>query len=84
MPDIKLPDGSIARFPDGMSDKTIEAVLQAQFATPPPTPQPAPHQRFGVHTTAEEQEFINIVPKDARTDFFSQHRTPRVLRRPPQ
>lgn len=31
MIEIKLPDGSIAQFPDGMADADIEAVLQQQF-----------------------------------------------------
>jgi len=30
MPDIQLPDGSIARFPDDMADADIEAVLQKE------------------------------------------------------
>jgi hypothetical protein len=31
---IKLPDGSIGQFPDGMSDDAISAVLQKQFGPP--------------------------------------------------
>jgi len=27
MPDVRLPDGSIARFPEGMSDADIEAAI---------------------------------------------------------
>lgn len=34
MIEIKLPDGSIAQFPDGMADSEIEAVLQQEFAAP--------------------------------------------------
>lgn len=41
---IKLPDGSIAQFPDGMPDAEIEAVLQQQFGSGaplgPPTIEP--------------------------------------------
>lgn len=32
---IQLPDGSIAQFPDGMSDADIETVLQQEFAAQP-------------------------------------------------
>jgi hypothetical protein len=34
MVDVKLPDGSIARFPEGMADADIEKVLQNQFKKP--------------------------------------------------
>src|SRR5258706_1810823 len=36
MPDVQLPDGSIGRFPEGMSDDAIAAVLRKQF--PPSNP----------------------------------------------
>jgi len=29
MPDVRLPDGSIARFPEGMSDADIEAAIRS-------------------------------------------------------
>lgn len=35
MTDIQAPDGSIARFPDGMADADIEKVMQQQFPAPP-------------------------------------------------
>jgi hypothetical protein len=38
MPDIRLPDGSIARFPAGTSDAEIAAALRQRF--PPPRPRP--------------------------------------------
>ena len=34
MKEIDLPDGSIAEFPDGMSDDQIAAVLRRQFGNP--------------------------------------------------
>ena len=34
MTEIELPDGTIAEFPDGMSQADIEAVLQKQFGAP--------------------------------------------------
>ena len=37
MTDVQAPDGTIARFPDGMSDADITAVMQKNF---PPTAQP--------------------------------------------
>jgi hypothetical protein len=39
MPDqhIELPDGSVASFPDDMSDAEIKAVLRKRFPPPPPT-----------------------------------------------
>lgn len=37
MTDVQSPDGSIARFPDDMSNSDIEAVMQKQF--PPEQPQ---------------------------------------------
>lgn len=36
MTDIRLPDGTIARFPDDMTGAEIEAVLQKQFPVPRP------------------------------------------------
>ena len=53
MIEIKLPDGSIAQFPDGMADADIEAVLQQEFASPQqPTgtvsPAPSAPQREGL------------------------------------
>jgi hypothetical protein len=51
MIEVKLPDGSIAQFPDGMPDADIEAVLQQEFGTPaapvvevPVDAAPAPQQ----------------------------------------
>lgn len=41
MPDVRLPNGQIARFPDGMPAAQIEAVLQRQFPHPAPAPAPA-------------------------------------------
>ena len=47
MPDIQLPDGSIARFPDTMSDTEISAVLQKQFPHRPSRPtELAPGERL--------------------------------------
>jgi hypothetical protein len=37
MPDVKLPDGSIARFPAGTAGEDIEAALRQQFPPPRPT-----------------------------------------------
>jgi len=42
MIEIKLPDGSIAQFPDGMADADIEAVLQQEFGGAAPDPVAAP------------------------------------------
>lgn len=42
MKEIELPDGSIAEFPDGMSDDSIKQVLRQKF---PPTQQQAPQQQ---------------------------------------
>ncbi|WP_313416056.1 hypothetical protein [Stenotrophomonas sp.] len=41
--EVELPDGSIAEFPDGMSDDAISSVLRKQFGTggPPITDLPA-------------------------------------------
>jgi hypothetical protein len=39
MPRVQLPDGSVADFPDTMSDAAIEAVLRRQF--PPASDRPA-------------------------------------------
>ena len=48
MIEIKLPDGSIAQFPDGMADADIEAVLQQEFgggqAPPVAAPEAQPEQ----------------------------------------
>ncbi len=43
--DIRAPDGSIARFPDGMSDEAITAVMRKEFGGPS---QPAPPRRFEI------------------------------------
>lgn len=41
--EVELPDGSIAEFPDTMSDDQIAAVLRRQFGSPAPAPAaPAP------------------------------------------
>ena len=37
MIEVRCPDGSIARFPDGMSDAEIEVVLRREFPEPRPT-----------------------------------------------
>jgi hypothetical protein len=37
MPDIELPDGSVASFPDDMSNAEIKAALRKQFPPPRPT-----------------------------------------------
>jgi hypothetical protein len=42
MKEIELPDGSIAEFPDGMSDDSIKQVLRQKF---PPTQQQTPQQQ---------------------------------------
>ena len=36
MIEVRCPDGSIARFPDGMSDAEIEAILRREFPEPRP------------------------------------------------
>lgn len=36
MIEVELPDGTIAEFPDGMSNEDISAVLSRQFAAPAP------------------------------------------------
>jgi hypothetical protein len=36
MIEVRCPDGSIARFPDGMSDAEIETVLRKEFPAPRP------------------------------------------------
>lgn len=46
--EIELPDGTIAEFPDGMSNEEIEAVLSQQFGAPAPASPP----------TAEPQGFL--------------------------
>lgn len=74
MPDIRLPNGDIARFPDNMPAAQIEAVLQRQFPrTTPAAPQnafvgagvsgSAPHGA-GALQTAEglAGEFNRMVP----------------------
>jgi len=40
MIEIRLPDGSIAQFPDGMADADIEAVLQQEFGGGAPAAAP--------------------------------------------
>jgi len=42
--EIELPDGSIAEFPDTMSDEEIAAVLRRQFGAPEPAASAAPAQ----------------------------------------
>ncbi|HEX9595291.1 MAG TPA: hypothetical protein VF982_00295 [Anaerolineales bacterium] len=44
MIEIKLPDGSIAQFPDGMPDADIERVLQQEFGGGQPAQPTAPAQ----------------------------------------
>jgi hypothetical protein len=51
MIEIKLPDGSIAQFPDGMADADIEAVLQQEFGGAPATA-PAQDQGFDIGAIA--------------------------------
>lgn len=54
MIEIRLPDGSIAQFPDGMADAEIEAVLQQEFGNAPTPAQPSaemaamPEERQGM------------------------------------
>ena len=45
MIEIRLPDGSIAQFPDGMADADIEAVLQQEFGGGAPAPVAQPEQQ---------------------------------------
>lgn len=48
MIEVRLPDGSIAQFPDGMADADIEAVLQREFGgAPVEAPAPPVAQQGG-------------------------------------
>ena len=76
MPEIKLPDGSIASFPDSVSDAEIEAVLRRQF--------PVTRQRVRPAVTRQVDKPIDIVPPEERIDFFSARRPLRILRRAPR
>ena len=73
MHEIKLPNGSIASFPDMMCDAEIEAVLRARF------PMAAPPGRIG--RFGQSDALISIVPPEECIDFFTARRVPRVLRR---
>ena len=77
MPEIKLPDGSIASFPDSMSDAEIEAVLQNQFPV-------TPKQRVRPPVPRQVDTLITITPPEELIDFFSARRSLRVLRRAPR
>ena len=75
MPDVQLPDGSIASFPDSMSDAEIEVILQARFPAPKPS---------GRQVARRPDTLINIIPPEAKVDFFDSRKVPRVLRRAPR
>jgi hypothetical protein len=53
MTDIQAPDGSIARFPDGMSDADITAVMRRSYPAPAPA-QPASATQPDGPSTPEE------------------------------
>ena len=74
MPDIKLPDGSIASFPDSMSDAEIETVLRARF--PVANHRPA--------AARQVDKLITITPPEEHVEWFVGRRQPRVLRRAPR
>jgi hypothetical protein len=50
MPDIQAPDGTIARFPDGMSDADIMAVMRRSY------PAPASSQPESDYTSTHSQD----------------------------
>jgi hypothetical protein len=51
MPDIQAPDGTIARFPDGMSDADIMAVMRKSY---PPTAVAQPEPDYTSTSSQDE------------------------------
>jgi hypothetical protein len=91
MPDIRLPDGSVARFSDTMTAAEIERELQARFppAVAPPKPvgspqaQPPASQRNRSPRACSLEPEVEWAPDVIRADErpFPDRRQPRVLRR---
>jgi hypothetical protein len=89
MPDIELPDGTIACFPDAMEDAAIAAVLRKQFA-PAAAPEPKPvgpsqEQNRSPRARSLEPE-VEWAPEVIRSDErpFPDRRPPRVLLQRPR
>ena len=58
--EVRLPDGAVARFPDGMPHEQIEAVLAQHFGQQPeaqPAPAPQPQQVASAEQPAPRQSF---------------------------
>jgi hypothetical protein len=77
VPEIELPDGSIAKFPDTMSDAEVKAVLRKRF--PPPRPAAlAPGERELRPNGAKivfDEEFEHFAVYDSDGRFHGFRRT---------
>lgn len=71
MIEIKLPDGSIAQFPDGMPDADIERVLQQEYGAAPASPPPPPEPEWRAPGT--------LVPIQFNTDGGARLAMPQLL-----
>lgn len=65
MTDVKLPDGTIARFPDGTPPDVMKAAIQKRF---PPKSASAPQQQPAMPTADQGQwERNTILPREVNT-----------------